>query len=213
MFHPEEAPSRIRHGGADSRPDRGRARNRPRLLRLLSGSRTQAERDRFQIPLLYPLLRRKYFLDDLYWYGIVQPIKGPDRPGGQLDQHLRDRRDRQRGGGGDDGPVEVRLQGLDQSGIDGVVHGLSLPPMRPGARRCGVFRPGGCSSMRRGSWSGPVAGAGGRGFPIGEGLIPMELLNEWGLTAVVFLPALGALVLMAVPQVERDRDQAPGDCW
>jgi NADH-quinone oxidoreductase subunit L len=41
------------------------------------GRTTQRERDRLEIPLFYPLLRRKYFLDDLYWYGIVAPIKGP----------------------------------------------------------------------------------------------------------------------------------------
>jgi NADH-quinone oxidoreductase subunit L len=38
---------------------------------------TQQERDRFSIPGLYPLLRRKYYLDDLYMNGLVNPIKGP----------------------------------------------------------------------------------------------------------------------------------------
>ena len=38
---------------------------------------TQAERDRLEIPVLYPLLRRKYYLDHLYTYGVVNPIKGP----------------------------------------------------------------------------------------------------------------------------------------
>ncbi|MEX0667189.1 MAG: hypothetical protein WD313_02535, partial [Acidimicrobiia bacterium] len=28
----------------------------------------------------------------------------------------------------------------------------------------------------------------------------MELLNEWGLTVVVFLPVLGALVMAAIPR-------------
>ncbi len=38
---------------------------------------TQAARDRLEIPVLYPLLRRKYYLDDLYMKGVVNPIKGP----------------------------------------------------------------------------------------------------------------------------------------
>ena len=38
---------------------------------------TQAERDRFRIAGLYPLLERKYFLDDLYMRGVVEPIRGP----------------------------------------------------------------------------------------------------------------------------------------
>jgi len=38
---------------------------------------TQAQRDRFTIPVLYPLLRHKYYIDDLYMDGIVRPIMGP----------------------------------------------------------------------------------------------------------------------------------------
>jgi len=38
---------------------------------------TQADRDRFRIPLLYPLLQHKYFIDDFYLKGIVGPTKGP----------------------------------------------------------------------------------------------------------------------------------------
>ncbi len=38
---------------------------------------TQAERDRFEIPVLYPLLRHKYYIDDLYMDGIVRPTMGP----------------------------------------------------------------------------------------------------------------------------------------
>jgi NADH-quinone oxidoreductase subunit L len=37
---------------------------------------TQAERDRFRIPVLYPLLENKYYIDDLY-LAIVGFIKGP----------------------------------------------------------------------------------------------------------------------------------------
>jgi NADH-quinone oxidoreductase subunit L len=41
------------------------------------GAATQQERDRFRVPVLYPLLERKYFFDDLYMGAIVRPLRGP----------------------------------------------------------------------------------------------------------------------------------------
>ncbi len=38
---------------------------------------TQAERDTFRIPVLWPLLENKYYIDDFYMSGIVRPIMGP----------------------------------------------------------------------------------------------------------------------------------------
>ena len=38
---------------------------------------TQAERDTFNIPVLYPLLDNKYYIDDFYMDGIVRPTMGP----------------------------------------------------------------------------------------------------------------------------------------
>ena len=38
---------------------------------------TQQARDRVNIPVLYPLLRHKYYIDDFYMDGIVRPIRGP----------------------------------------------------------------------------------------------------------------------------------------
>jgi len=38
---------------------------------------TQQQRDRFRIPILYPLLEKKYYFDDLYMSGIVRPLRGP----------------------------------------------------------------------------------------------------------------------------------------
>jgi len=38
---------------------------------------TQQERDTFRIPGLWPVLENKYYIDDLYMNGIVNPIKGP----------------------------------------------------------------------------------------------------------------------------------------
>ncbi len=38
---------------------------------------TQQERDRFHIPVLYPLLTAKYHIDDFYMDAIIKPIRGP----------------------------------------------------------------------------------------------------------------------------------------
>jgi len=38
---------------------------------------TQQERDTFRIPVLYPVLANKYYIDDLYRVAVVDPIKGP----------------------------------------------------------------------------------------------------------------------------------------
>ena len=47
-------------------------------LRLWGPDRkTQQERDRFEIPVLYPLLRNKYYIDDFYMDGIIRPTRGP----------------------------------------------------------------------------------------------------------------------------------------
>ena len=56
---------------------------------------TQAERDRVEIPLLYPLLRRKFFMDDLA-LGVVGFVKGPLAKVCRLVQHLCARQHRQR---------------------------------------------------------------------------------------------------------------------
>jgi NADH-quinone oxidoreductase subunit L len=86
---------------------------------------TQEARDRVSIPGLYPLLRHKYYLDDIYWYGIVQPIKGPLARGvNWVNQYVID------GVVNGVGAVTMALSrfvygALDQKGIDGVVHGVS----------------------------------------------------------------------------------------
>jgi NADH-quinone oxidoreductase subunit L len=38
---------------------------------------TQEARDRLRVPGLWPFLQHRLYIDDLYWYGVVQPIKGP----------------------------------------------------------------------------------------------------------------------------------------
>ena len=43
---------------------------------FLKDRATQFERDTFEIPVFYPLLRNKYYIDDFYMLGVVGPIKG-----------------------------------------------------------------------------------------------------------------------------------------
>jgi len=85
---------------------------------------TQAERDRFQIPALYPLLRNKYFVDDLA-DGVVAGTMGPlARFTNWVNDYIID---------GIVNGVGLLTRGLgsfvygvvDQKGVDGVVHGLS----------------------------------------------------------------------------------------
>ena len=85
---------------------------------------TQAERDRFQIPALYPLLRNKYFVDDLA-DGVVAGTMGPlARFTNWINDYIID---------GIVNGVGLLTRGLgsfvygvvDQKGVDGVVHGLS----------------------------------------------------------------------------------------
>jgi NADH-quinone oxidoreductase subunit L len=125
VFHPEEAPTSL-----------DMAALIPGLIAAVVGillaylvfypdRRTQAERDRFHIPVLYPILRRKYFLDDLYWVGIVQPIKGPIARGVDwINTYVID--------GIVNGVAAVTMvlsrfvyKRLDQSGIDGIIGALA----------------------------------------------------------------------------------------
>ncbi|MGH8873568.1 MAG: NADH-quinone oxidoreductase subunit L [Acidimicrobiia bacterium] len=85
---------------------------------------TQAERDRFQVPVLYPLLRRKYYMDDL-GDGIVAGTTGPvARFTNWVNDYVID---------GIVNGVALLIKALgsfvygvvDQRGVDGVIHGLS----------------------------------------------------------------------------------------
>ncbi|MCI0545441.1 MAG: NADH-quinone oxidoreductase subunit L [Actinobacteria bacterium] len=85
---------------------------------------TQMERDRFQVPLLYPLLRRKYYVDDLA-LGVVGATTGPlARFVNWTNNYVIDGVINIVGGavkwlGG------LVYNGLDQRGVDGVFNGLS----------------------------------------------------------------------------------------
>jgi NADH-quinone oxidoreductase subunit L len=85
---------------------------------------TQAERDSFEIPGLYPLLRRKYYIDDLA-LGLVAIIKGPLANFiNWTNTYILD------GfvnavGGGVKGAGDFVYGTIDQKGVDGVFNGLS----------------------------------------------------------------------------------------
>ena len=85
---------------------------------------TQRERDRFEVPLLYPLLRRKYYLDDLAW-GIVGVTQGPlARAVNWVNDYIID-------GVVNGAALVVKGMGrfiydtVDQLGVDGIFNGLS----------------------------------------------------------------------------------------
>jgi NADH-quinone oxidoreductase subunit L len=84
---------------------------------------TQAERDRFAVPVLYPLLRNKYYIDDLA-DGITAGTIGPvARFTNWINDYVID---------GVVNGVALLTKGLgsftygvvDQRGVDGVIHGL-----------------------------------------------------------------------------------------
>jgi NADH-quinone oxidoreductase subunit L len=84
---------------------------------------TQVERDRFSVPVLYPLLRNKYYLDDLA-DGITHATMGPlARFTNWINDYVID---------GIVNGVAILTKGLgsfvygvvDQRGVDGVIHGL-----------------------------------------------------------------------------------------
>jgi NADH-quinone oxidoreductase subunit L len=84
---------------------------------------TQAERDRFEVPALYPLLRNKYYIDDLA-DGITAGTMGPvARFTNWVNDYVID---------GIVNGVAMLTKGLgsfvygvvDQRGVDGVIHGL-----------------------------------------------------------------------------------------
>ena len=85
---------------------------------------TQEQRDRFEIPILYPLLRRKYFVDDVA-LGLVGGTMGPvARVVNWTNTYIFDGIVNAVGGatkylGG------LVYNGLDQRGVDGVFNGLS----------------------------------------------------------------------------------------
>jgi NADH-quinone oxidoreductase subunit L len=85
---------------------------------------TQLERDRFSIPVLYPLLRHKYYIDDLYLTGIMRPTMGPVAAAVLwIDERVVD--NVANGLGVAARLVARRVVDVDQYGVDGVYHAAS----------------------------------------------------------------------------------------
>jgi NADH-quinone oxidoreductase subunit L len=86
---------------------------------------TQLERDRLRVPFLWPLLNSKYYLDDLYWYGVVRPIRDPISQGvNWSNDYLLD--GALNGTGLATGWLARFVYGdLDQRGIDYAINGMS----------------------------------------------------------------------------------------
>ena len=86
---------------------------------------TQQARDRFSIPVLYPLLRRKYFIDDFYMDGVIRPIRGPvARAVEWFNGHVLDLIVN---GAGYLARLMARaVYWFDQNGVDGVINAMGL---------------------------------------------------------------------------------------
>jgi NADH-quinone oxidoreductase subunit L len=85
---------------------------------------TQAERDTFSIPVVYPLLAHKYYIDDFYMDGIVRPTMGPVADGTLwIDENVVDGVPNLAAGGVKHTADAVNA--FDQRGVDGVFHGVS----------------------------------------------------------------------------------------
>ena len=82
---------------------------------------TQAARDTFSVPVLYPLLRHKYYIDDLYMDGVVRPLRGPVARGvNWVNDYVIDFV--VNGAGYLARRVGRIVYAFDQRGIDGVIH-------------------------------------------------------------------------------------------
>ncbi len=85
---------------------------------------TQAERDTFRIPVLYPLLEHKYYIDDFYMDGIIRPTMGPIADGTLwIDQNVIDAVPNLTGGAAMH--VADAVNTVDQKAVDGVYNGVS----------------------------------------------------------------------------------------
>ena len=94
------------------------------LFYLYRPKQTQAERDEFSIPVLYPLLEHKYYIDDFYMDGIVRPTMGPVADGTLwIDENVVDAVPNLAAGGAKHTADAVNT--FDQRAVDGVFNLLS----------------------------------------------------------------------------------------
>ena len=91
---------------------------------LFRPKETQAARDRFRIPVLYPLLENKYYIDDFYMDGIVRPTMGPIADGTLwIDMYVVDAVPNLAGGAAKH--VAAAVNTVDLNVVDGVFNEVS----------------------------------------------------------------------------------------
>lgn len=92
---------------------------------LFRGRDTQAERDGFSIPVLYPILEQTYYIDDFYLDGIVRPTMGPVANGVLwVDQNIVDAAPNLAGGAAS--RLADAVNTVDQRAVDGVFNSVGL---------------------------------------------------------------------------------------
>jgi NADH-quinone oxidoreductase subunit L len=85
---------------------------------------TQAERDAFTIPVLYPLFEHKFYIDDFYMDGIIRPTMGPLADGTLwIDMNVIDGVPNLAGGAAKH--VAAAVNTIDQNAVDGVYNSVS----------------------------------------------------------------------------------------
>jgi NADH-quinone oxidoreductase subunit L len=85
---------------------------------------TQAERDTFTIPVLYPLFEHKFYIDDFYMDGIIRPTMGPLADGTLwIDMNVIDGVPNLAGGAAKH--VAAAVNTIDQNAVDGVYNSVS----------------------------------------------------------------------------------------
>jgi NADH-quinone oxidoreductase subunit L len=86
--------------------------------------KTQAERDRFRIPVLWPLWQNLYYIDDFYMRGIVRPTMGPIARGVLwVDTHIVD--GVVNGAGAGSVAVSKGVRVVDETVVDGFYSGVA----------------------------------------------------------------------------------------
>jgi NADH-quinone oxidoreductase subunit L len=94
---------------------------------------TQQERDSFSIPVLYPLLANKYYIDDFYMEGIIKPVRGPiARAVNWVDGHVIDLVVNSAGFAAR-GAGRLVYGGIDQRGIDLAINSAGAATGRLGS--------------------------------------------------------------------------------
>ena len=186
------------------------ARHRPRLRSTGSGARSTGVTERSRCARAgYTLLDEQVLLRPPLHRRHRRRHQGPDRPGRLLVQPERHRRHRQRRRRrAPSASADWTYKYIDQGVVDGTVNGSGALSEASGQllRR---IQTGKVQQYGALLFGGAVVLAGI--FVVrhlGRQTRPMEaFLDSWGLTLAVFLPLVGAAVMLLIPKDERGRPQ------